>query len=177
METANEQIKIRGTLFEIDREGHQLIEKNDRTNTISYDGDHKIFHFPWTTLGISFRELEWAREDVTEVALVPYDRKTHNIVNVDWGHITSIPKGLVMIEIPFEGKLDPYGYARENHLNISDYLRQNPIGANQSARVIPWEEIGIDSIISENIRAGRTIKNKAELKTKSTAGKKKGKRL
>jgi hypothetical protein len=65
-------------------------------------------------------------------------------------HLTSIPEGLVRIEIPNELKLDPVGAARKYGLEEKDVLRLFPIRQKLEARVIPAAETGLPALVQRN---------------------------
>lgn len=55
-----------------------------------------------------------------------------------------------MVEIPHPKTLDPYGYARENELNIEQTPRRYLLRENVKAKIVPWEDAGILYYIGEN---------------------------
>ncbi len=92
---------------------------------------------------------------------------SRSVVNIQEG-ITSVPKDLVMLEIPNELRLDPVGTAREYGLEDSFMLEKYPIRAELKARVIPIDETGLPEVVranrSKRIRTG--IKMKKQQKGK-----------
>ncbi len=64
--------------------------------------------------------------------------------------ITELPKDTVMLEIPYELKLDPVGVAREYGAEDTFMLNSYPIQKDLMAKVVPLEETGLPDIVRRN---------------------------
>ena len=79
----------------------------------------------------------------------PIERKT---VDLD-PQITEMPKGILVVEIPGDHKLDPVGVAREEGMGqaeMKDWLLRFPIQKELKAVIIPISETAVPKIIEAN---------------------------
>ncbi|WP_300601994.1 hypothetical protein [Niabella sp.] len=106
-------------------------------------------HDDFTALGISFSIFNRFEMSFCPVRIA-YDPRKHVALNIDYEKLSEIPKDWIMVEIPHPKTLDPYGYARENGLNIEQTLRSYPLRENVKAKIVPWEDTGILFYIEEN---------------------------
>lgn len=115
-------------------------------------------HDDFTTLGISFSIFNRFEQYYGPVRIA-YDPQRHIALNIDYEKLSEIPKDWIMVEIPHPKVLDPYGYARENGLNIERTLKDYPIKENIKARIVPWEETSVPYNIEENQKRLNRRKN------------------
>ncbi|MFC4872129.1 hypothetical protein [Negadavirga shengliensis] len=108
----------------------------------------------FSTLGINFSEIEHHLSDDGKTYQIPYNPQTHEFHELDFGNITSIPKGVYLIEFPCAQQLDPVGYARQHGLEMQMCLKETPIRGHFAARVIDWQDTLVPKLIREN-QAGR----------------------
>ncbi|MDX3916985.1 MAG: hypothetical protein QHC79_25815 [Pseudosphingobacterium sp.] len=105
----------------------------------------------FTTLGINLQDLEDYLDEETARYRFPYNPQKHQMERLDYYTITSIPKGIVPIEFPYEKELDPVGYARAHGFDLEEVLLEAPMKAHSQAKVITWEDLYVPQIIQENI--------------------------
>lgn len=104
----------------------------------------------FSTMGISFEELDsYFVEDKNSYAF-PYDPKTHAIANLDWDQILEYPKDLIFVEIPQVRILDPVGWNRRGGWGETEGLKETGLRLEFKAETVPWHKSGIDEAISEN---------------------------
>lgn len=84
--------------------------------------------------------------------------------------ITAVPKDVVLLEIPYELKLDPVSVARQYGLKDTELLENHPIQKELKAKVIPLEETGLPDLIKQN-------REKLKYPVRSKTQKQKGKGL
>jgi len=106
----------------------------------------------FSTLGISFNDIDGYLSDDGKNYQITYDPKAHAFKELDYSTITSIPKNVIVVEIPSQQRLDPIGYARKHGLNKNAVLRQNPLRMKMEARTVPWDETPIKEILSNNLK-------------------------
>lgn len=63
---------------------------------------------------------------------------------------TELPKDVVILEIPYELKLDPVGVAREHGLKDTTLLRRFPIQQDLKAKVVPLSQTDLPKLIENN---------------------------
>ena len=78
-----------------------------------------------------------------------YKPASKEIVRIDH-KIVNIPKGVVMLKIPNELKLDPLGVAREYGVDEISFLRSHPPQRNLQATVVPLSETGVPQLVERN---------------------------
>ncbi|WEK17902.1 MAG: hypothetical protein P0Y49_13950 [Candidatus Pedobacter colombiensis] len=127
----------------------------------------------FSTLGITFSELEEHRSPFEECYVFPYNPATFQIEQLDYDKITSIPKDIVLIEIPLEHKLDPVGFARKYEREQREFVRQNNIQSHFIAKRVDWADTYIPKLIEEN---KERLSKKPEVK-EETPKKRKGKKM
>lgn len=115
-------------------------------------------HDDFLSKGISFSAFE-AYKVSDDLSWIPYDPKKHELKDINPFTLTEIPKDWILVEIPHPRKLDPFGYARENDIDIDEYVKEHPIQADIKARVVLWSETNIPNLVERN-------REKLELKTK-----------
>ncbi|UYQ92158.1 hypothetical protein MKQ68_18895 [Chitinophaga horti] len=104
----------------------------------------------FTTRGISLDNIDNQENGDGTAHAFCYNPKTFTDQYVDERTLIDVPKDVVLIEIPFFWKLDPYGWSREHHVDLKEAFRQLPPQEKFVARMVPWEEIGLQEIIDEN---------------------------
>ena len=128
---------------------------NWRTETLERKGDS-------ISPGINFAELEeYYNEDFTLCEL-PYNKKTHQVVEFDHD-IIEMPKDVAIVAFPPPQKMDPVGYSRTGAEHLSDLLEESPQGRDFVAQVLK----GKDSWLEYNINSNRKDKGLPPLKTKA----------
>lgn len=151
-----------------------LIERRDRGKLPTIDiAGHMFYvdtrmealrpHDDFTTRGIPFYAFKIfaATEDV---ARIPYSPSTHSIRWLDFQELeklTAFPKDWVMIEIQYPWKLDPYGFARDNHLDIMEHIKKFPLRDNMKAKVLSWQELGLADVIKRNKEKKNGVQGRA----------------
>jgi hypothetical protein len=128
----------------------------------------------FSTEGIRFSDVSNDRSKDGRYYRLAYDPAAHQTAVLDIETITALPKGIVVIDIPTEVNLDPVSYALIHGWDMKQVLMVHPIKANITAKVVPWEETGMLTIIKENKQ--RSSRKKPDQPEK-TAKRKKGKRL
>ncbi len=116
---------------------------------------------PWKN--ISLRDMEMS--DSGEEYLCFYHTETHELFEVD-ENLFELPENVVVLEIPYEVKLDPVAVARQYGIGETDLLFEHPFQMNLSAKVTHLSETNLSRFIEENIQkrdnatdnAGRTPK-------------------
>lgn len=104
----------------------------------------------FSTMGISFDELEDWFVDEKNTYAFPYDPKTHEIGKIEWDKIIEYPKDLLFVEIPFVRALDPVGWNRRWGWGETEGLKETGLKLEFKAETIPWNKSGIDELIAEN---------------------------
>jgi hypothetical protein len=102
---------------------------------------------PWKN--ISLRDMEMS--DSGEEYLCFYDTETHGLFEPD-ETLFELPKNVVVLEIPYEVKLDPVAVAREYGIGETDLLPDHPFQMKLTAKVTPLSETGLSKFIEENIK-------------------------
>ena len=136
------QERLSGVLPTIDIAGHSFFV-DLRLNSLRPKDD-------LTTRGIEYTELQRFPSPDGENYWFPYDSRTHRITEIDLEKLTSIPADLLLIELPDIGKLDPVGYAQKRGLDFQSYLTENPMYAQQIAKVVSWNKTALPEIIEKN---------------------------
>lgn len=124
-------IDLAGTDFTIDWRLRQLRETEE----------------PWKH--ISFDNLEM--DESGEAYLCFYHTQTHEIF-IPEEDITELPENVVVLEIPYELKLDPVAVARDYGIGETDLLAEYPIQPTLAAKVIPLSESGLPEFIENNLK-------------------------
>lgn len=122
-------IDIAGTDFTVDWRLRELRETKNPLNSIR------------------FNDMDLAEDGNAYVCF--YDTKKHTI-EYPPANITELPKNLKVLEIPSGLKLDPVAIAREVGKNINDFIADNPIEKNLSARLHPLSYSNLPELVKEN---------------------------
>jgi hypothetical protein len=101
---------------------------------------------PWNN--ISLKDLEMS--DSGEEYLCFFNTETHELFEPD-GNLLAMPVNVVVLEIPYEIKLDPVAVAREYGIGETDLLIDHPFQMQSSAKVTPLSETGLSKFIENNI--------------------------
>lgn len=125
----------------------------------------------FSTMGISFDELEDWYVDEKNTYAFPYDPKTHEIGKIEWDKVVEYPKDLLFVEIPFVKTLDPVGWNRKWGWGEVEGLKETGLRLDFKAELVPWNKSGIDEIISEN-RLKQPIREAVKEKNERTENKK-----
>ena len=72
--------------------------------------------------------------------------------------ITSLPDDVILLEIPYEVKLDPVAVATEHNIDIKEFVGQNPIQQDLIATVKLLSATGIPELVEENLRKENSTK-------------------
>lgn len=110
--------------------------------------------------GIVFSDIDHYFSEEKESYMIPYDPKKHEFKELDYDHITSIPKNLIAVEFPFQKILDPIGWNRDGGWDLKDDLKQIGLNMNFQATTIPWSETYITDIIRGNLESKKIPDNK-----------------
>ena len=116
----------------------------------------------FTTLGIRFSEIDDYIHPDDQRYWIPYHPTSHTVKEIDTEKITAIPKDIFLIEIPTLEKLDPVGYARHHGFDIEQMVMTNPIERNMVAKMLNWNETGLQQIVEKNL----SIKQRTDIKDK-----------
>lgn len=139
-------IEIHGHIFYADARINLLRPKDD-----------------FSTMGISFDELDsYFVEDKNTYAF-PYDPKTHAIANLDWDKILEYPKDQIFVEIPQVRILDPVGWNRRWGWGETEGIKETGLRLEFQAETVPWHQFGIGELIAEN-RSKQPIRNVIRVK-------------
>lgn len=122
-------IDLAGTDFTIDWRLKQLRETEE----------------PWKN--ISLKEMEMS--DSGEEYLCFFHTETHELFEPD-ENLFDLPDKVVVLEIPYEIKLDPVAVAREYGIGETDLLTDHPFQMKLVAKVTPLSETGLSKFIEEN---------------------------
>lgn len=101
---------------------------------------------PWKH--INLEELETSESG--EEYLCFFDTGTHEVY-IPPADLTEIPADVVVLQIPYELKLDPVAVARDFGMGDTDLLEDNPILEALSAKVLPITESGLPDFVANNI--------------------------
>lgn len=109
---------------------------------------------------------------------IPYEPKTHSLKELDLENITSIPKDIVVVEIPCQQRLDPVGFARKYGIDRDKFLKRYPLKMEMKARSVPWGKTNINRVILSNLKKDlkaeilKSVENQSAEKTRRKKGKK-----
>lgn len=109
---------------------------------------------PWKN--INLRDMEMS--DSGEEYLCFYHTETHELFEPD-EDLFEMPESVVVLEIPYEIKLDPVAVAREYGIGETDLLADHPFQMNLAAKVTPLSETGLSKFIEENIKSRNDQQN------------------
>lgn len=130
--------------------------------------------------GIVFSEIELYHLEESDEYLIPYNTKTHEFQEVDWGKITEHPKDLIAIKFPSEWKLDPIGWNRLTRVDLHDGLKHTGLCSHFNAEIIPWEKTFLDNVIRENRERENQLKENKNIEQSSPdleQGRRKGRKM
>ncbi len=116
---------------------------------------------PWKH--ISFDDLEM--DESGEAYLCFYHTETHEIF-IPEENITELPENVVVLEIPYELKLDPIAVARDYGIGETDLLAEHPIQLTLAAKVIPLSESGLPEFIENNLKSEASKQANSERNSK-----------
>lgn len=102
---------------------------------------------PWNR--ISLKDMDMS--DSGEEYLCFYNTDTHELFEPD-EDLFEMPENVVVLEIPYEVKLDPVAVAREYGIGETDLLPDHPFQMKLTAKVTPLSETGLSNFIEENIK-------------------------
>lgn len=108
---------------------------------------------PWNK--ISFAIPAMSESGTRYVCL--YNTQKHTLYQVS-NNIKSLPKNVVMLEIPYELKLDPVAVARERNIDVAEFVKNHPIQTELTAVVKPLSETWVAELIQENLKNDQVIK-------------------
>ncbi len=106
----------------------------------------------FSTMGIRFTAMEDYYLEDRKVYAIPYNPATHTLEQLDLDNIKAIPKGILLIEIPLEEKLDPIAFARHYGFSKEHILRDNPLQMHVKAKELSWNLTPIKKIIAQNLK-------------------------
>ncbi|WP_423147799.1 hypothetical protein [Rubrolithibacter danxiaensis] len=121
---------------------------------------------------IRLHDLHYVIEQ--EKYLAYYHPASHQVIDIDPARIKEVPRGVVLIEIPFERKLDPVAAAREYGMDYKDMLVKYPILKNLQANVIPIEQTNLPKLVKTNREREKQLEKN---KLKKSLKRKRGKRI
>jgi len=130
-------INLAGTVFTIDWRLRELRENAT----------------PWNK--ISFENPAMSESGTRYVCL--YNTQKHTLYQVS-NNLKSLPKNVVLLEIPYELRLDPVAVARERNIEIVEFVKNHPIQTELTAIVKPLSESWVAELIQENLRNDQATK-------------------
>jgi len=108
---------------------------------------------PWNK--ISFENPAMSESGNRYVCL--YNTQKHTLYQVS-NNLKSLPKNVVLLEIPYELRLDPVAVARERNIEIVEFVKNHPIQTELTAIVKPLSESWVAELIQENLRNDQATK-------------------
>jgi len=108
---------------------------------------------PWNK--ISFANPGMSESGTRYVCL--YNTQKHTLYQVP-NNIKSLPKNVVMLEIPYELQLDPVAVAMERNIDVSEFVKNHPIQTELKAVVKPLSETWVAELINENLMNDQATK-------------------
>jgi len=123
-------IDINGTNFTIDLRLGELRETHKPANRIY------------------LHEMQAGRKN--EAYLFFYHTQKHKVYDPP-ANIKSLPKNVVVVEIPVEAKLDPVGAAQILGTDIKEFVKANPIQIEHTAIVKPLSQSMLPELVRQNL--------------------------
>ncbi len=124
-------IDLAGTDFTVDWRLRQLRETEE----------------PWKHISLDNLEMD----ESGEAYLCFYHTLTHEVF-IPEEDIKELPVNVVVMEIPYELKLDPVAVARDLGIGETDLLDEHPIQQTLVAKVTPLSESGLPEFIENNLK-------------------------
>ena len=153
-------IDIAGHLFYVDMRMDKLRPKDD-----------------FLSKGISFKDIDDYFSEERNAYLIPYDPRKHEFRELDYENLMSIPKDLIAIQFPFQQKLDPIGWNRQNGWDPLDDVKTKDLIPHFKAKIIPWEKTYIKDIIKDNKELLKQKQQQKEPSPKPEVKRGRGKRM
>lgn len=153
----NEQVlrdRLNGRLTTLDIAGHTFFVDH-RMQAIRPKDD-------FSTQGIRFDELDYYFNDELGRYEIPYDKKKHEVANVDMDSITEIPEHVLVVAFPSPEIMDPVGYSRFSGWDLEDTLEDTPQKSHFTAIILKGKNSYLEACVKEN----RQQKNLPPLKQK-----------
>ena len=136
-------INLAGTEFTVDWRLRELRENAAPWNKISFENP--------------------AMSESGDRYLCLYNTQKHTLYQVS-NNIKSLPKNVVMLEIPYELQLDPVAVARERNIDVAEFVKNHPIQTELTAIVKPLSETWVAELIQENLENDQATKKRQELR-------------
>ena len=124
------RITIAGTAFIVDVRLQELREQSNPSNRLN------------------LLQMETASSEGHYLCF--YNTKSHKQYHVSEG-LKSLPKDVVMLEIPHELRLDPYAVAMRNGREVADVLKEYPLQKELSVTITPLSETMLPKLVQQNI--------------------------
>ncbi|WP_259069933.1 zeta toxin family protein [Mucilaginibacter sp. X4EP1] len=105
---------------------------------------------------IAFEDMQLSPSG--ELYLCYYDTQKHKLYEPP-ANIKTLPKNVVLLEIPHELKLDPVAVAREHGIDTNFILKENPIQKDLMAVVNALSETGLSKLVEDNLKKEQALKN------------------
>jgi hypothetical protein len=102
---------------------------------------------PWKNISLEVMEMS----DNGREYLCFFNKETHELFEPD-ERLFELPGNVVVLEIPYEIKLDPVAVARSYGMGETYLLPENPVQMQLVAKVTPLIETGLAEFIKENIK-------------------------
>ncbi len=96
-----------------------------------------------------------------EAYLFFYHTQKHTVYDPP-ANIKSLPKNVVVIEIPVEEKLDPVGMAQVLETDIKEFVKTHPLQNELTAVVKPLSQSGLPELIQQNLKKEEQIREQQE---------------
>lgn len=137
-----------------------LIDRlNGRLTTIDIAGHTFFVDLPMEMLrpkddfasnGIRFDDIDEHFNDQTGKYEIPYNKCTHEYVDLDYDNLVEMPKDIILIAFPYIEALDPVGYARKHGWDKEFILEEHPQQTHFVADVLKGKDFWLDERIKEN---------------------------
>jgi hypothetical protein len=147
------------------QEAAELLQRRlaGKLPTISLAGTE--FTVDWRLRGLRGKAALWNKISFADPAmsetgtryLCLYNTQKHTLYQVP-NNLKSLPKNVVMLEIPYELKLDPVAVARERNIDVAEFVKNHPIQTELTAVVKPLSETWVAELILENLKNDQAIK-------------------
>lgn len=148
------------TDYEIMTDKQALIDRlNGRLTTVDIAGHIFYVDFPMGMLrpkddflsnGIRFDDIDEHFNELSGKYEVPYNKRTHAFVELDYDNIIEVPRDVILIAFPGPEAMDPVGYARKHGWDKEFILEEHPQQAHFTADVLTGKDFWLDERIREN---------------------------
>ena len=143
--------RMNGELPVVDIAGHDYLVDYHSSELRAKDNSNTV---------IQLHNLDYHYQD--EMYRGFYQISTRRILDIDEATIQEIPKDLVMLEIPFERKLDPYAFAIEEKLDIKSTVIKYPPEEKRVINIVPIEQTNLPKLVKINREWAKRVETKKQ---------------